>query len=133
MNLGKLKSLGHNVADSLASGIGLLIGMYEMNVFAEAAASDEGYINVDFLNGTTTGSRTSPSLSRAICLYRQALPALCAKHGLNPAEIKTIEAHFGTDSAYGPHFSVTVESVDGKRSTDRYIGVPGRRLRYHRK
>jgi hypothetical protein len=130
MNLGKLKSLGHNIADSFASGIGLLIGVYEMNVFAEAENAKEGYINVDFLNATATGSVTSASLNRAIKLYRDVLPSLCAKHGVNLTEIKTLEARFGTDQAYGPHYTVTVESVDGKRSTDQYVGVPGRKLRH---
>ena len=133
MNLGKLKSLGHNLADSFASGIGLLVGVYDMNVFAEAAASDDGYIKVNFLDATTTGSAASASLVRAIELYRDALPGLCSKHGVKPTEIKTLEARFGTDPAYGPHFSVKVESVDGKISTDQYVGIPGRRLRHVRK
>ncbi len=129
MKLGNLKSLGHNIADSFASGIGLLVGVYEMNVFAEAAASDVGYIKVDFLNATTTGGTPSAGLSQAIRLYRDALPSLCAKHEINLTDIKTLEARFGTDPAYGPHFAVTVESVDGKLSTDQYIGVPGKKLR----
>lgn len=42
MKFGKLKSLGHNLADSMASGMGFLIGVYHMDVFAEATASEEG-------------------------------------------------------------------------------------------
>jgi hypothetical protein len=129
MNLGKLKSLGHNLADSFASGIGLLVGVYEMNVFAEAAASDDGYIKVNFLSAKTSGSAPSASLARSIELYRDALPGLCSKHGLSREEIKTLEVRFGTDPAFGPHFTVTVESFDGKLSTDQYVGIPGRRLR----
>jgi hypothetical protein len=53
MKLGELKSVGHNIADSFASGIGLLIGHYEMNVFAEAASEPEGFVVVDFLEGST--------------------------------------------------------------------------------
>ncbi len=30
-----LKSVAHNIADSLASGIGLMIGIYEMDVFGD--------------------------------------------------------------------------------------------------
>lgn len=132
MNLGKLKSLGHNLADSFASGMGLLVGIYDMNVYAEAAASEDGYIKVNFLAATTIGSPTSASLTRAIELYRDALPGLCAKHGLNRNDIKTLDVRFGTDPAFGPHFSVTVESFDGKFSTDQYVGIPGRRLRHAR-
>jgi hypothetical protein len=43
MKFGELKSIGHNIADSLASGIGLMIGVYEMDIFGEAANSHEGY------------------------------------------------------------------------------------------
>ena len=129
MNLGKLKSLGHNMADSLASGIGFLIGMYEMDVFKEAAASDAAHIEVDFLNATTAGSPASKSLVKAISLYRDALPEMCAKHKLNLSEIKALSARYGTDAVCGPHFSVTVKSMDGKHSTDQYVGVPGRRMR----
>lgn len=133
MKHGNLKSLGHNIADSLASGIGLMIGVYEMDVFAEASSASEGFINVDFLNAMSTGSQTSSGLSRAICLYKEALPALCEKHGISLNEIKILEARFGTDPVYGRHFTVTVEANDGKRSTDQYVGMPGRRLFRRRK
>lgn len=132
MKLGELKSLGHNIADSLASGIGLMIGVYETNVFAEAAAEPEGFVVVDFLAGCTSGANVSASFKRAVCLYRNQLPGLCAKHGLEPTELSKLEARYGTDPVYGPHFAVTVESRDGKHSTDRYLGVPGKRTRRRR-
>lgn len=129
MKLSELKSLGHNLADSFASGIGLLVGVYEMDVFAEAAASDPGYIEVNFLDASTTGSAISTTLQGAIKSYSKALPGLCKKHSINRSEIKTLIARFGTDPVYGPHFTVSVESNDGRSSTDQYIGFPGRRLR----
>lgn len=129
MKFGHLKSLGHNIADSMASGIGLMIGVYQMDVFAEAAASKEGHMTVNFLDGTTSGAVPSSNLKRAIHLYRDALPQMCAKHGIDPTEIKALVARFGTDSAYGPHFKVTVENAFGKISTDQYVGIPGKRLR----
>ena len=129
MKLGKLKSVGHNVADSLASGIGLMIGVYQMNVFAEAAGEEDGFIIVDFLAGTVSGRTVSESLRNAVRLYRDALPDLCAKHGLPQSDFRTLSVRFGTDRVYGPHFTVTVEASDGTRSTDEYVGVPGRRLR----
>lgn len=129
MKFGNLKSLGHNLADSMASGIGFVIGIYGMNVFAEAAASNEGHITVNFLSGTTTGAIPSASLGHAICLYRDELPRMCVKHGIDLTKIKTLEARFGTDQTYGPHFKVTVETLQGKTSTEQYIGLSGRRLR----
>ena len=129
MKLSELKSLGHNLADSFASGMGLLVGIYEMDVFAEAAASDPGYIEVNFADGSTTGSPISTTLQGAIKSYSGALPELCKKHSIDRSEIKTLIARFGTDPVYGPHFTVSVESIDGRSSIDQYIGLPGRRLR----
>jgi len=133
MKLASLKSIGHNIADSLASGIGLMVGIYEMNVFAEASGEEEGFVIVDFLNGSTTGRTVSDDFRRAVRLYRDALPKLCHKHAVDPEEFRRLEVRYGTDPVYGAHFTVTVEGRTGIRSIDQYIGVPGRRLRPRRK
>jgi len=65
-----LTSIGHNFADSLASGIGLMIGVYAMDVFGEAACSPEGFIEVDFLTGCDVGSA-------ALALACSRDPPLC--------------------------------------------------------
>lgn len=132
MKLGELKSIGHNIADSLASGVGLLIGIYEMDIFAEAAAREPGFINIDFLTADVSGSPASPSLLQAVRLYRAVVPKLCNKHGVDVRFVKSLSARFGTDPAYGPHFTVTVESADGRKSVDRYVGTPGKRFRMRR-
>jgi hypothetical protein len=106
----------------------MIIGIYDMDVFGEALVSDEGHITVDFLNETSTGAAISIGLAWAICRYRDAVPEMCAKHSIDPGEIKTLVARFGTDPAYGPHFKVTVENTQGKASTDQYVGIPGKRL-----
>lgn len=54
MKFDELTSIGHNIADSLASGIGLLVGVYEMDVFGEARRSPEPCIVVDFVSGTVS-------------------------------------------------------------------------------
>jgi hypothetical protein len=127
MKFDELRSIGHNIADSLASGIGLLIGVYEMNVFDEARRSPEGFVEVDFLTGTSTGAPTSLSLTHAIDLYGRALASLCEKHGTSPATFKQLTARYHGGS--GARFSVTVENHEGRLSTDEYIGIPGRRPR----
>ncbi|MDH4322877.1 MAG: hypothetical protein OEW90_01920 [Betaproteobacteria bacterium] len=133
MRFSALKSVGHNIADSLASGIGLMIGHYAMDVFGEAAAGAEGYIEVDLLHGTTSGSPASRKLLRAISLYSKvALPDLCKKHGVSVEAFGTLRVRFGTDRVYGHHFAVTVANGSGKSSTDHYFGTPGRRLRRRR-
>ena len=133
MKLGTLKSVGHNIADSFASGIGLMIGIYQMDIFAEATSSKAGCVRVDFLSGSALEGDVSSSSSRAIVLYKEALANLCSKHGLKPQDFKVLQARFGVDPVYGRHFSVTVESATGKRSTDQYIGVPGKRSRRRQK
>lgn len=120
------------MADSFASGIGLMIGCYTMDVFAEASAQPEGFVVVDFLAGTATGNAISAGLRRAVALYRDALPDLCAKHGVDPKDFSRLEVRYGTDPVYGRHFTVTVAGKGGKKSTDQYVGVPGKRFRHRR-
>lgn len=127
MKLGELRSFGHNLADSLSSGMCLMIGIYVVDIYKEAAASPQGHIVVDFLTGQTTGSPISSALRGAVQRYAEDLPRLCNGHGIDRSEIKRLSARFGTDKVAGPHFSVIVESTDGRQSTDRYVGFPGRR------
>ena len=132
MKHGQLRSIGHNIADSLASGIGLMIGVYDTDVFAEAAAEDEGFVEVDFIAGTATGKNVSDQLRGAIRRYKDELPILCAKHGVDPSCVARLQARYGTDPVYGRHFTVSVEDTAGRKSSDRFVGVPGRRLRSRR-
>lgn len=110
-----------------------MIGVYDTDVFAEAASTDSGSVSVNFIDGQVGGGTVSDSLRGAVLRYREALPNLCAKHGLNFDEIKVLEACYGTDRVYGRHFNVTVEATDGRQSVDRYIGVPGRLTKGRRK
>ena len=128
MKFDELKSIGHNIADSLASGIGLLIGIYEMDIFGEASRGPEGFITVDFLTGSSEGGKTSASLATAISLYRDALSDLCNKHGTLPSAFRELTARCSTDE-YGGRFLVAVQDQQGHRSVDEYIGLPGRRIR----
>lgn len=122
-----LTSVGHNIADSLASGIGLLIGVYEMDVFGEAARGAERFIEVDFLTGASSGVRPSASLARAIRLYAEALPALCERHGAAVSDFARLVARYSTEGPIGRCFAVEVIDRSGKRSLDRYTGLPGAR------
>jgi hypothetical protein len=129
MKFDDLRSIGHNIADSLASGIGLMIGVYEMNIFGEAARSREGFITVDFLNGAATAGKVSPHLARAIRLYRDALTNLCRRHGTSPTAFRELSAQFFPYPLQGGRFVVTVEDQRGRRAIDEYLGRPGKRIR----
>jgi hypothetical protein len=103
-----------------------------MDVFGEASNSPEGYITVDFLTGSTEGGQPSQYLANAIGLYRDALEVLCEKHGIQSSDFSVLTARFGVDAVHGGHFTVTVEDRNGRRSVDRYVGMPGRRIRTRR-
>lgn len=94
MKFGTLKSIGHNIADSFASGIGLMIGVFEMDVFGEAAAAPQGFIEVDFLTGEAISGKASAELKRALKLYRDALPDLCKRHGAEETDFRHLSARF---------------------------------------
>jgi hypothetical protein len=128
MKFDELRSIGHNIADSLASGIGLLVGVYEMDVFGEARRSPGHFVVVDFLSGKIVEGRASPSLARAIALYGKALPDLCGKHRGSPAMFRELSARYSVD-VHGPRVVVTVEDYKGLRAVDEYVGAPGRRIR----
>jgi hypothetical protein len=121
----QLESIAHNIADSLGSGIGMLVGHYEMDVFGEAAQSPEGYILVDFLIGTSTGGTPSPYLAKAIASYQKGLVDLCEKHGTKPAAFRELTAHFSAPR----HIVVTVRDEAGCHSSREFVGTPARRPR----
>jgi hypothetical protein len=125
MKFDQLRAIGHNIADSLADGNGFLIGHYDMRLFEEVRLSAEGFIEVDFLTGTSSGGRPSAELARAFSLYCGALPLLCLKHGISGAVFRQLRARFFNDR----HFTVTVEDNEGRRVTDEYVGSPGRRIK----
>jgi hypothetical protein len=123
-----LQSIAHNVADSLASGCGLLIGIYEMDVFGDAARSAGGVIEIDFLAGLCIEGEPSPDIVTAAARYRDALPGLCTRHGASAADFLALRVRFCSGAA-GPSFVVTVEDSSGRRSVDHYVGQPGARPR----
>jgi len=129
MKFDQLRSIGHNIADSLASGIGLPIGIYETDVFAEAKCqTGQAFIIVDFLTGTCASGAPSASLARAITLYRDAFADLCKRHGTSPSAFQKLTAQYSID-ALGRRFIVTVEDRYGHHADDEYVGTTGRRVR----
>ncbi|MDC7694428.1 hypothetical protein PQU94_09055 [Asticcacaulis sp. DXS10W] len=128
MRLAALKSIGHNIADSLASGMGFMIGVYATDIFGEASATPEGYILVDFITGETSGGKVSPSLAKAVLLYSQMLGDLCNRHGVPSNAFRLLEVRYVHDP-YGQRFVVSIEDQTGRKSIDEYIGNPGKRVK----
>lgn len=128
MKHAELRAIVHNVADSLGSGIGLMIGHYEMDVYGEAQRSREGSITVDFLQGSVIEGEPSPSLTRSVALYRDAFVMLCSKSGGSVTDFVEAKARFWSDPL-DRRFSVIVEDRSGRRSTTDYSGNPGQRVK----
>lgn len=131
MKFGELKSIAHNISASLASGLGFLIGHYQTDIFGDALAAPESFIEVDFLAGEVIGGSAPHNLAAAIKAYRLGLAELCEKHGVAPSAFRELTTRYETHVAYGPRFTVTVEDQSGRRSTDRYIGYTGARRDAH--
>src|SRR4029077_16209996 len=112
MKFDELRSIAHNISDSLASGDSALVHEYQLDIFGEAGRSPEGFITVDFLAGTSVGGRPSSLLARAIERLRVALVDLCRKHGTSPSLFRELSARYSID-AYGPRFLVTLTDDQG--------------------
>lgn len=98
MKIGTLRAIAHDVADSLGSGTGMLVGVYFIDVFGEAKRSPGSVICIDFLGAKATRRRVSPPLARTIAKYCKALPKLCAKHGACIDDFKVLTASYSADT-----------------------------------
>ena len=78
----ELRSIAHNIADSLACSP-------ELDVFVEAGRSADG-ITVDFLSGTVRSGDVSADLADAVRRYAKHLPALCERHGANQSAFREL-------------------------------------------
>jgi hypothetical protein len=129
MKFGTLTAIGHNIADSVACGMGFMLGAYQMDVFGEAGRTPEGFIEVDFLTGETSGGQPSASLALGLQLYAdKALPQLCESHGGTVSEFRKLNVRFWPGPLYG-RFEVRVEDQKGHSSTAEYEGLPGKRVK----
>lgn len=128
MKHAQLRSIAHNIANSLACGMGFMIGVYEMDVFGEAAGSAGGAITVDFLAGTVVEGDPSWSLRGAVAMYRDALSGLCTRHGGSIDDFRQLEVRYWSIPT-GRRFAVTVEDASGRRSTTEYGGLAAQRLK----
>lgn len=103
--------------------------MFEMELYAQVARSDEGYLTLDFLSGQREGAEPSATLWLAFRLYREALPALCEGAGVSVGDFAELRARFAVDRRYGGWFTLWVATPDGRSAEDVYVGVPARRWR----
>jgi len=123
-----LRSVAHNIADSLACGNGFLIGVYQTDVYAEADRSPSEGITIDFLRGVVIEGSPSDSLKGAVRLYRDALPELCEKHSLSVSDFAELTARYST-VPNGRRFIITVTDRNGRQSAAEYGGLDAQRTK----
>ena len=128
MKHNELRAIAHNIADSLASGMGFPIGVYYTNIFEEAQKNVEAVIVVDFLKGIASSGAVSDSLAKAIGLYQGALEELCERHGGSISCFRKLEVRY-SNAAMNPWVIITIEDEKGKLSTDEYTGLPLKRIK----
>ncbi|WP_425102258.1 hypothetical protein [Tropicibacter sp. S64] len=137
MKHGKLHSVAHNYAASLSGGLSFVVPHQVIHsaVYAEAAATADGFIVVDFLSGRVTGACDGSELENIIPLFRAAFPAFCARHGVDHAAYRSCLVRFvagpgGNICVAGPggnSYVITVEDRCGVRTAREYLAAQGRR------
>ena len=128
MKFKQLEAIGHNIADSLGSGVGLPIGVYFTDVFGEASRLPEGFMMIDFLTAKATTGDVSAGLAGAVTMYGNALAALCEKHGTTPSAFSQLTVRYSMINSRRTML-VTVEDHLGHRSIKEYEGLSGRRTK----
>ena len=126
MKFDDLRSIAHNLADSFGSGASLLFN-YGFYPYEDAARSLDGCLEVDFLTGAIVSGTPSHELLERLALSPALLADLCAHYGETVKAYAYFRARYVTTSA-GREFEVTVSDRSGRRTTDRYSGISGKRL-----
>ena len=123
-----LCAIGHNLADSMASGLGFVIGYHPMDVFGEAASSRGGVIEVDFLNGRIVRGEASDNLKAAAARFAEILPGFCRDNRAEASDFANLSAVFDA-TTLERRVSLFVTDRNGHSSTTEYAGIPLKRLR----
>jgi|APTNR8051073442_1049403.scaffolds.fasta_scaffold08075_2 hypothetical protein len=126
MKHSQLVAIAHNLADSLASGCSLVIGIYEGDVFAEATNTISGVIEIDFLAGAIISSNGSFKLQSATHLFADAFPEFCRKNGCEVTDFACFTASFFL-KATERYMVLNVVDRFGKASVTEFMGNPLRR------
>jgi hypothetical protein len=124
----RLCAIGHNLADSMASGLGFVIGYHPMDVFGEAASSPGGVIEVDFLRGCIVRGEASENLKAAAARFAEVLPKFCQQNGAQVTDFVNLSAVFDAN-ALEPRVSLIVSDQSGHNSVTDYAGIPLKRVR----
>ena len=128
MRHNRLHSVAHNFADSLASGLGFVVGYCPTDVFADAAASPDCVLGVDFLAGEVVAGFASAELQRALPLYRDAFSEFCRRHDVERSDFSQFTVQYALLGQL-KRYTVTVRDQKGRTSSREYEGGAGRRVK----
>lgn len=127
MKHGQLRSVAHSIADSLASGISLMTGFYELRVYEDAMRSEDGILIIDLLNGKVIKGEASPDLAEAVLRIPAEFDRLCQAEGFSRSDCRHALAHFHTNQlTHG--FTLAVEDNSGRATETDFQGTPARRV-----
>ncbi|WAJ28614.1 hypothetical protein [Antarcticirhabdus aurantiaca] len=122
----QLCAIGHNIMDSLASGQAFVIGYHPVDVFGEAASSEDGLIEIDFLRGRIVRGRASPNLRSAVLGFAKAFPAFCRRNEARSTDFRELSGTFRAGRSI-LWVEVCVADRNGQRSSTNYSGIPLKR------
>ncbi|MFP3382317.1 hypothetical protein [Tritonibacter sp. SIMBA_163] len=128
MKHNKLHGVAHNYADSIAGGLSFIVPpqVIQLDVFAEAASNNNGYLVADFLTGRLQGAFPEGEVEHALPLFKSAFPKFCEKHNVDVLDYKAFLVRFIADTD-GIRFVVTIEDRTGRRSSREYVGSQSKR------
>lgn len=126
MKHAKLQAIVHNVADSLGSGISLMTGFYDLDVYTDAGNSPTKTLRLDLLGGVVMEGEARANLVAALQRVPGALLEQCKKAGVSREDFRRAEVVFRVDTVE-PGFTILVEDRSGRLTETDYLGAPAKR------
>lgn len=123
MKFGELKSVAHNLGHSISSGIGLMIDIFDLDVYGDARNSPSGAIEVDFIRGRISGNPSRKTESGLREYIARGWPELCEKHKVDLTDFSELVISFDQMGSY----TVTVQSQDGRGHVQDFERYDGKR------
>jgi hypothetical protein len=124
----QLRAVAHNVTASIGEGCSFLVGVYDTGVEDALKTVPGGVITADFLHGTIDPPLPGSQLAIAVSLMPEALPRLCAKHGVPVCAFRELRARYSID-LNGLRCTVIIEDEQGRRSETDYGGYDTQRVK----
>jgi hypothetical protein len=128
MKQGQLHAIAHNLADSIASGCSLLLGIYEFSIGAQIAKSPTGRVVIDCLHPRLIEGELTSDMRKLIAAIPGGLTRLCEdEHGARE-DFSELRLVFSTT-----YVAMEVETIvggNGRAATSRlFAGRPLKRKR----